>query len=286
MDSDEWPSQHPPPAAVHAAPRRRHDDPIDSMLTAPLFPAASAAPQHIPSMAPLGGEVHHALALSMRRLPHPPPAHPPPHYPRLPPTHLSQPPPLPQPLPVPSSRLPRAPYVQKREKLEPALEVARPPRPTAALLVAPPESLSAAERRRLRGALLAQKRARKWGAAAPGAPVDADLLRAVKARLSKSSPTPEGANAAASALDKRTARVIRNREVALRARQAAKAKMHRLESENSNLKSKASHLERENTNLKMQIENLKESLSRGDLAAAHRDANWNGDVSLDAVIAP
>lgn len=113
--------------------------------------------------------------------------------------------------------------------------------------------------------------------------MDSELLRVVKTRLCKNA---DGANAAASALDKKTARVIRNREVALRARQKAKAKMHHLESENTNLKTKASNLERENSNLKMQIENLKESLSRVDIASAHRDSNWSGDVTLDAVIAP
>ena len=86
-------------------------------------------------------------------------------------------------------------------------------------------------------------------------------------------------------LDKKQIRVIRNRQVALEARQKAKERLHRLESENSNLKNKATNLERENTSLKLQIESLKESLQQG-LGHDRREQSWNGDVSLESVIAP
>eukprot|EP00171_Calliarthron_tuberculosum_P019122 IDg19122t1 len=194
------------------------------MLTAPLFavPGGHAPHAAIPSMAQLGGDASHVLAMSMqRRLPHPqsaqPQSHYAPHAPRLPQPHLgvSQPPPLPQPLPVPRASTPLS---QKREKLPSSIEPQRPPRTTAALFTAPPASLTAAERRRMRGALLAQKRARRWGTP-PTAGMNSELLRVCKAKISA-----DGANAAATVLDKKTARVIRNREVALRARQKAKDK--------------------------------------------------------------
>lgn len=65
----------------------------------------------------------------------------------------------------------------------------------------------------------------------------------------------------AEGVDKKTARVIRNREVALRARQAAKAKLHNLESENSSLRNRASDLEHENSTLKRQIESLRHGVN-------------------------
>eukprot|EP00178_Gracilaria_changii_P028043 TRINITY_DN949_c0_g2_i1.p1 TRINITY_DN949_c0_g2~~TRINITY_DN949_c0_g2_i1.p1 ORF type:complete len:196 (-),score=64.62 TRINITY_DN949_c0_g2_i1:368-955(-) len=61
----------------------------------------------------------------------------------------------------------------------------------------------------------------------------------------------------AAALNRRAARVIRNREVALRARQRQKALMKRLETENVTLKSRALSLEQENGTLKTQIEVLR-----------------------------
>lgn len=62
--------------------------------------------------------------------------------------------------------------------------------------------------------------------------------------------------AAASAKDKKAARVIRNREVALRARQMAKLKMKNLESENCSLKSRATSLESENLTLRSYVHRL------------------------------
>lgn len=64
------------------------------------------------------------------------------------------------------------------------------------------------------------------------------------------------AAAAASIKDKKAARVIRNREVALRARQMAKLKMKNLESENCSLKSRASSLESENLTLRSYVQRL------------------------------
>lgn len=61
----------------------------------------------------------------------------------------------------------------------------------------------------------------------------------------------------AAAIDKKTARVIRNREVALRARQAAKDKLLHLETENTSLRSRAGELEVENSTLRLQIESLR-----------------------------
>lgn len=57
-------------------------------------------------------------------------------------------------------------------------------------------------------------------------------------------------------LDRKQARVIRNREVALRARQAAKAKLAMLETENQCLRSTARHLQHINSTLKSQIHAL------------------------------
>ncbi|CAN8071839.1 unnamed protein product [Agarophyton chilense] len=59
------------------------------------------------------------------------------------------------------------------------------------------------------------------------------------------------------ALNRRAQRVIRNREVALRARQKQKALMKSLENENFSLKSKATSLEVENSTLKTQIDLLR-----------------------------
>lgn len=64
------------------------------------------------------------------------------------------------------------------------------------------------------------------------------------------------AAAAASIKDKKAARVIRNREVALRARQMAKLKMKNLESENCSLKNRASTLESENMTLRSYVQRL------------------------------
>lgn len=61
---------------------------------------------------------------------------------------------------------------------------------------------------------------------------------------------------AASIKDKKAARVIRNREVALRARQMAKLKMKNLESENCSLKSRATSLESENLTLRSYVHRL------------------------------
>lgn len=61
-------------------------------------------------------------------------------------------------------------------------------------------------------------------------------------------------------LDKKSARVIRNREVALRARQAAKMKMKNLESENCSLKSRATSLETENLTLRNYVQRLMNGL--------------------------
>lgn len=57
-------------------------------------------------------------------------------------------------------------------------------------------------------------------------------------------------------VDKRHARVIRNREVALKARQAAKARLLSLETENKSLKNTARHLQDINSSLKSQIQAL------------------------------
>ncbi|PXF47289.1 Sn1-specific diacylglycerol lipase alpha [Gracilariopsis chorda] len=59
------------------------------------------------------------------------------------------------------------------------------------------------------------------------------------------------------ALNRRAARVIRNREVALRARQKQKELMKTLESENCSLKNRATSLELENSTLKMRIDMLR-----------------------------
>lgn len=70
-----------------------------------------------------------------------------------------------------------------------------------------------------------------------------------------SSPTST-AVAGMSLKDKKAARVIRNREVALRARQMAKLKMKNLESENCSLKSRATSLESENLTLRSYVHRL------------------------------
>lgn len=56
--------------------------------------------------------------------------------------------------------------------------------------------------------------------------------------------------------DKKAARVIRNREVALRARQMAKLKMKNLENENNTLKNRATTLENENLTLRAYLQRL------------------------------
>lgn len=61
---------------------------------------------------------------------------------------------------------------------------------------------------------------------------------------------------AAGIKDKKAARVIRNREVALRARQMAKMKLKNLENENCNLKNRASTLESENLTLRSYVQRL------------------------------
>lgn len=72
-------------------------------------------------------------------------------------------------------------------------------------------------------------------------------------------PTRSAAVRDPSAINRRAARVIRNREVALRARQKQKALMKSLESENCNLRTKATTLEEENYKLRTQIEDLQGS---------------------------
>jgi hypothetical protein len=58
-------------------------------------------------------------------------------------------------------------------------------------------------------------------------------------------------------IDKKQARIIRNREVALKARQAAKEKLAQLESDNDALNSNASCLESENATLRSRIQALR-----------------------------
>lgn len=99
-----------------------------------------------------------------------------------------------------------------------------------------------------------------------------------RARVEKVSTPASAASADArmKALDKKAARVIRNREVALRARQAAKTKMKNLESENCNLKSRATTLEIENSTLKSQIEMLRRN-------AGPNVSPWN-DPTFEGVV--
>lgn len=79
-------------------------------------------------------------------------------------------------------------------------------------------------------------------------------------------------------VDKKTARVIRNREVALRARLAVKAKMKNLQTENTTLKSRATHLEVENSTLRIQIEGLKQNLSKT------ASTNWHSELSFESIV--
>lgn len=307
--ADEWDDARPG--------RRRHDDPIDSMLAANMFgqPGATAGGQ---PGAP-GGDVHHALALSLSRQGTRRGGGPPPRLPHLghPGQRAGQPPHLSQPHPAhalpPAGSRPGMPGQQAMQgpgmagqALPHMASLSHPPRagpygaamhfsgrsplpslaaPSGApklpvpqsrgapralsfLMSAPPDSLTACERRKVRKALRAQRRAKP-----AGAPKTEAVLR----------PPSAADGVALSAMDKRTARIIRNREVALRARQAQKAKMIRLESENSTLKGKAADLERENGALKAQIDALKHSMG----AEGAQGGSWaNGDVSLDGVIAP
>lgn len=74
--------------------------------------------------------------------------------------------------------------------------------------------------------------------------------------------------------------MIRNREVALKARQAAKNKMKNLEQENSSLKSRASVLEVENSTLRSQIQLLRKHAERGGI----RSSPWDTDIAMHNVV--
>ena len=65
-------------------------------------------------------------------------------------------------------------------------------------------------------------------------------------------------------LNKKSARIIRNREVALKARQAAKERMQRLFNENAGLRDKAEELEKENGDLKWKIQVLRRAVNGGE----------------------
>ncbi|OSX69622.1 hypothetical protein BU14_1337s0001 [Porphyra umbilicalis] len=141
------------------------------------------------------------------------------------------------------------------------------------LLLAEPEDFSAGCRRELRRRLRCVKIGRAspgvGGAGAGGAGASAGIKKegggggrsrggAAAAATARSAPlTP----AQAAMLDRRQARVIRNREVALRARRAAKEKMMALVQENGDMAARAASLVAENAALKREVAALRHQLA-------------------------
>lgn len=121
-------------------------------------------------------------------------------------------------------------------------------------------NLSKSERRRLRILLRARRCRRTRGVPArenqPQGALSSPRSNGCTASTINGRTNVISSASAASIKDKKAARVIRNREVALRARQMAKLKMKNLESENCSLKNRASTLESENITLRSYVQRL------------------------------
>lgn len=120
-------------------------------------------------------------------------------------------------------------------------------------------NLSKSERRRLRILLRARRCRRTRGVSVRDNQAQGVVSSPRSNGCTASTINGRNANSSASAAsikDKKAARVIRNREVALRARQMAKMKMKNLENENCSLKNRASTLESENITLRSYVQRL------------------------------